>query len=98
MKNLRYNSRTKTLIALTNTFVYIIDIVTRRQVNAIPNNHGASFTASCAYYPLNYFITAAENGTMSIYDLSEFPVATHRRSSVRFNLSYSAVFTDRNGV
>ena len=54
-------------MALTDDIVYVISIITRQQIGVFYNSHKSSLTYCSFYQPLQYFITAARDGTVHIY-------------------------------
>ena len=62
-----YDKGSKTIMALTDDIVYIISVVTRQQIEVFYNTHRSSLSYCTFYQPLQYFITAASDGTVHIY-------------------------------
>ena len=72
MFRLFYEKNFKTIMAMTEDFVYVISLISRQQVQAFPNTHKASLTSCTFYMPLMYFISAARDGTVHIYHTGKF--------------------------
>ena len=62
----------KTVMALTDDIIYVISLVSRQQVKVFYNSHKASLSYCAFYHPLQYFITAARDGSVHIYHTGEF--------------------------
>ncbi|XP_078678901.1 uncharacterized protein LOC144914660 [Branchiostoma floridae x Branchiostoma belcheri] len=66
--NLQVDRRTRQLIAMCDDGVFFINYSSRMQERFLPNWHKADLSCCIAYRPKEYFITAATDGTMKVWN------------------------------
>ncbi|XP_066284648.1 WD repeat-containing protein 87-like [Branchiostoma lanceolatum] len=66
--NLQVDRRTRQLIAMCDDGVFFINYSSRMQERFLPNWHQADLSCCIAYRPKEYFITAATDGTMKVWN------------------------------
>ncbi|XP_070570863.1 WD repeat-containing protein 87-like [Ptychodera flava] len=72
--NLKLDKKNHQLLVLCDDGVYIINYKTNKQTHFIRNWHSTSLSSCVFYRPLEYFITAAKDGSIKVWNAVVFSI------------------------